>query len=408
MMTKVISAKSAGEAWLKVIRLVYESGGQVRDGSELLNEVLNAVVEVENAQTIDDIIERFSDRDMITWMKSNFFVQEEIPEFGFSYAQRLRDFQHVDQIKGVIDRLRRNPEAKSATISLLMPGADSKHVPCITTLDFKQRGGKLHLIAFVRSQDVARKLHADILVLGEIQKEVASSLGVEAGSVILHVASAHIYHKDLPFVERILKEAMPTSEGTPGKMGMTVTYVSRNKAKIEETTRTLARFGIRVIAKQVGFLELQDDNIENVVRHKLEEAAKVIKGPVLVDDTGVFLAAYDKFPGALAGYVLRSLGYKGFLNLLNNEERNVTLETVAAIHIPGNGTKVFKGECRGRITESPTGVDNNAFPLDRLFIPEGESRTFAEMDFEEKSKYSARVRALELLGRYLIEAVATR
>lgn len=407
MMTKVISAKSVGEAWLKVIRLVYESGGQVRDGSELLNEVLNAVVEVENAQTIDDIIERFSDRDMITWMKSNFFVQEEISEFGFSYAQRLSNYRGIDQIKGVIDRLRRNPEAKSATVSLLMPGADNKHVPCITTLDFKQRAGKLHLIAFVRSQDIARKLHADILALGEMQRKVASNLSVAPGSLTLHVASAHIYHKDFPFVERILKEVMPTSEGTPGKMRMTVTYVSRNKAKIEEATRALAKFGIQVTARHLDFTELQDDNIENVVRHKLEEAAKVIKGPVLVDDTGVFLAAYDKFPGALAGYVLRSLGYKGFLNLLNNEDRNVTLETVAAIHIPGTGTEVFKGECRGRITESPTGMDNNAFPLDRLFIPEGESRTFAEMDFEEKSKYSARVRALELLGRYLIGAAAT-
>lgn len=402
-MTRVISGKTAGEAWLKVIRFVSQSGGQVRDGSELLNEILNVVVEVEDAQTMDDTIKQFSDREMITWMKSNFFVQEEIPEFGFSYAQRLRDFQHVDQIKAVIERLRRNPEAKSATISLLMPGADSKHVPCITTLDFKQRGGKLHLIAFVRSQDIARKLHADILVLGEIQKEVASSLDVAPGSLTLHVASAHIYHKDLPFVERILKEAMPTSEGAPGKMGMTVTYVSRNKAKIEETTRTLAKFGIQVIAKQVDFTELQDDNIENVVRHKIQEAAKVIEGPVLVDDTGVFLAAYDKFPGALAGYVLRSLGYKGFLNLLNNEDRNVTLETVAAIHIPGTGTKVFKGECRGRIAESPTGMDNNAFPLDRLFIPDGGSKTFAEMDFKEKSKYSARVKALDLLGNYLLE-----
>ena len=168
IMSKVVSGKTAGEAWLKVVKLVYESDGQVTDGSELLNEVLNVVVEVEDAQVIDDTIERFSDRDMISWMKSNFLVQEEIPEFGFSYAQRLRDYQHVDQIKGVIDRIRRNPEAKSATISLLMPGADIRHVPCIPTLDFKQRSGKLHLIAFVRSQDVARKLHADILALARV------------------------------------------------------------------------------------------------------------------------------------------------------------------------------------------------------------------------------------------------
>lgn len=403
-MTNVIAVKTAGEAWLKVVRLVFESGGQVRDGSELLNEVLNIVVEVENAQTIDDTIERFSDRDMITWMKSNFFSQEEILDFGFSYAQRLRDYQGIDQIQGVIDRLHRNPEAKSATISLLMPVADNKHVPCITTLDFKQRGGELHLIAFVRSQDIARKLHADILTLGEIQKEVASTLGVATGSLILHVASAHIYHRDFPFVEQVLKEAAPRSESISSKKGMTITYVSRNKAKIEEVTRTLAKFGIQVIPRHLDFTELQDDDIENVVTHKLEEAVKVINGPVLVDDTGVFLAAYDKFPGALAGYVLRSLGYKGFLNLLNNEERKVTLETVAAIHIPGTGTKVFKGRCLGRIAESTSGAGNNAFPLDRLFIPDGESKTFAEMDSEEKSKYSARVKALELLGKYLKRA----
>jgi XTP/dITP diphosphohydrolase len=406
-MTRVISAKTAGEAWLKVVRLVYESDGRVRDGSELLNEVLNVVVEVEDAQVIDDTIERFSDRDMISWMKSNFLVQEEIPEFGFSYAQRLRDYQHVDQIKGVIDRIRRNPEAKSATISLLMPGADIRHVPCISTLDFKQRGGKLNLIAFVRSQDVARKLDADILALGEVQKEAASGVGVAPGSLTLHVASAHIYHRDLPFVEHVLRETTPSSKPPCDNAGIAITYVSRNKAKIEEATRTLGRFGIQVISKQLDFLELQDDDIENVVRHKVEQAAKIIKQPVVVDDTGVFLSAYEKFPGALAGFVLRSLGYKGFLNLLNNEDRTATMETAAAIHIGDIGTKIFRGKCIGRIAVSLYGRGNNAFPFDRLFIPEGETRTFAEMDFEEKSRYSARVRALELLGKYLIESVAT-
>ena len=408
MTIRVISAKTASEAWLKVVSLVYESDSQVRDGPELLNEVLNVVIEVEDAQAIDDTINQLCDRDMITWMRSNFFVQEEIREFGFSYAQRLRNYQNVDQIKGVVERLRKNPEAKSATISLLMPGADTRHVPCIATLDFKQRGGKLKLIAFVRSQDIARKLHADILILGELQKEVASSLGVTPGSLTLHVASAHIYHRDLAFVQRVLEERPESRKAVPKDAGISITYVSRNKAKIEEATRTLGRFGIQVFSKNLDFLELQDDDIENVVRHKAEEAAKVIKGPVVVDDTGVFLGAYEKFPGVLAGFVLRSLGYKGFLNLLNNEDRTATMETAAAIYIRDVGTKVFRGTSLGRISLSVHGRGNNAFPFDRLFIPEGETRTFAEMDFEEKCGYSARVRALELLGKYLIEAVVTR
>ena len=84
------------------------------------------------------------------------------------------------------------------------------------------------------------------------------------------------------------------------------------------------------------------------------------------------------------------------------------METAAAIYIRDVGTKVFRGTSLGRISLSVHGRGNNAFPFDRLFIPEGETRTFAEMDFEEKCGYSARVRALELLGKYLIEAVVTR
>jgi len=46
----------------------------------------------------------------------------------------------------------------------------------------------------------------------------------------------------------------------------------------------------------------------------------------------------------------------------------------------------------GAIIDAPRGA--NGFGYDPIFVPDGESRTFAEMSSEEKNKISHRARAL--------------
>ncbi len=54
-------------------------------------------------------------------------------------------------------------------------------------------------------------------------------------------------------------------------------------------------------------------------------------------------------------------------------------------------------KCRGTIAGAPRG--SGGFGWDRLFVPEGDTRTFAEMEPAEKDRVSHRRRAWEALAR---------
>jgi len=139
-------------------------------------------------------------------MQNNFFNQEPVDNWGYSYSQRLFNYNKINQIKMVIKQLKNNPLAKSAVITLTKPGFDSRHVPCLTTLDFKIRNRKLLLTCFARSQDIYKKMYADILCLAKIQKEVADKLNTKIGALYLNIVSAHIYQGDFAKARRFLKK----------------------------------------------------------------------------------------------------------------------------------------------------------------------------------------------------------
>ena len=72
--------------------------------------------------------------------------------------------------------------------------------------------------------------------------------------------------------------------------------------------------------------------------------------------------------------------------------RNATV-TTALGYCDKRGPRVFTGEVHGEISQTPRG--DNGFGYDDIFIPDGQSKTFAEMDDTEKDKHSMRQRAVQ-------------
>ena len=62
-------------------------------------------------------------------------------------------------------------------------------------------------------------------------------------------------------------------------------------------------------------------------------------------------------------------------------------------------THIFEGVINGTISAEKKGIDG--FGYDPIFIPEGETRTFAEMTLEEKNQQSHRARAFEKMVSFL-------
>ena len=204
---KMLRVESIGEAWIKSCDIILKEGVNIKDGSEGLKEVMHLIIEITKPDEKDEIIEKHGNKKMIEWMLSNFFQKLTIRELGNakSYRSRLFDYKGKNQIEWVVKKLKRKPESKSATISLLIPNEDESYIPCVSLLDFKIRNNKLVLTTLCRSIDFGSKAFANLIALAKLQKLVAGELGVQKGEMIFHVVSAHIYEKDVERVKQILK-----------------------------------------------------------------------------------------------------------------------------------------------------------------------------------------------------------
>ena len=184
---------------------IYNNGTPIKDGEQNLRELLSVLVSVDEPTVIDEEIKIHGDVNMISWMNDNFLSLKEVDNWGYSYGQRMYDFDgHYNQFEKIAEKLIKNPESKSATISFMYPGHDDKHMPCIVALDFKIRNGRLNGSAFFRSQDAGKKFYADIMCMGEILRRLAERINLPVGELNIFIASLHIYENDFEMVEGII------------------------------------------------------------------------------------------------------------------------------------------------------------------------------------------------------------
>lgn len=124
------------------------------------------------------------------------------------------------------------------------------------------------------------------------------------------------------------------------------------------------------------------------------------------DDTGLEVDALNGAPGVYsaryAGEAKNSLDNMALLlkNMSGKQNRKARFRTVIALILDGK-EYLFEGVVNGTIAEEPRGTAG--FGYDPLFVPDGYSTTFAEMDSEAKNAISHRGRAVEKLAAFLLK-----
>ena len=172
----------------------------------------------------------------------------------------------------------------------------------------------------------------------------------------------------------------------------TVTLVTSNESKVKEAKGVLR--GWNVLHMNVDVQEIKTSSMEETIVSKAKTAYHMIKKPVLVEDTGLFLDAYPGFPGTYTKFCIRLLGMDGILRLLQGKIRTAKFETWLAWY-DGRTLRVFQGASKGRIAEKSGKASEKKLPYDSIFIPEGDKRTYSEMSKDEKAKTSHRAKAFE-------------
>ena len=205
-------------AWLACLGWVLDRGRDIADDGVVLKESLNVTISARTCAA-DDLETVGAGPDRLHLMIEKYESLAVLPMYEMSYGKLFRKHAGVDQIDWLVRRLKRRPEAKSATIGFHTPGDEV--LSCISLVDCKLREGKLHLNAVFRSQNVFGSQPGNACALRRIQAGIANDIGVPPGVLTLHILSAHIYERDLDAARRVVsagsaRHGLPVSGGHDG------------------------------------------------------------------------------------------------------------------------------------------------------------------------------------------------
>jgi thymidylate synthase len=203
----VVEAPSLGEGWLAVSREILEHGDIAGYDGQTTRELALLTLAVERPDSADPLIAELGDPGWLDWMHRNFFDHAAVPELGNarSYAARLFDYAGSgrDQLAWVVERLRGDPEARSATITTFEPLSDASYIPCVSMLDFWLRNGAVELVVYAHSLDFGKKAYGNLVELAYLAEHVAGELGRQVGPLVVHAKSAHVYEPEWPVMAEL-------------------------------------------------------------------------------------------------------------------------------------------------------------------------------------------------------------
>lgn len=146
--------------------------------------------------------------------------------------------------------------------------------------------------------------------------------------------------------------------------------------------------------------------MDDISKRKCQEAAKIIQGPVIVEDTCLCFNALSGLPGPYIKWFLEKLGPEGLFRMLAGWEDKSAQAVCTFAYCSGDPEQVvlYKGITEGDIVE-PRGT--REFGWDPCFQPKGYNQTYAEMPKDEKNKISHRRKALDKLRLSFTQKVET-
>lgn len=190
---------------------------------------------------------------------------------------------------------------------------------------------------------------------------------------------------------------------------MKLIFATNNPNKVKEI-KVATGHRVDVVSLKEAGIDVDIPEPYDTLRENAEAKARTIYKMTFEDcfseDTGLEVDALNGAPGV---HTARYAGEQkddaaNIALLLDNMEgktdRKARFHTVIYLIYEGQH-HIFEGVCEGRIADHAIG--NDGFGYDPVFIPDGDTRTFAEMTMAEKAKYSHRKKALEKLIAFLLK-----
>jgi XTP/dITP diphosphohydrolase len=175
-----------------------------------------------------------------------------------------------------------------------------------------------------------------------------------------------------------------------------------NQVKIREISEIFPSSDWELKFLKASIMEILSEDVEEVIRAKAAEAYKICRVPVIVEHGALSIDYFNGFPGALSKPMWDLMNDK-ICKLIPVGEPRTCKVLSGVCYCNGKIRIVVVGETKGEV--SSEGRGSNGFQWDPIFIPDGETRTYAEMSQSEKLKFS---QAAKAYNKLIVELKAKR
>ena len=180
-----------------------------------------------------------------------------------------------------------------------------------------------------------------------------------------------------------------------------ISFVTGNVGKLREV-ESLLQGRVSFEAVKLDLVEIQGPDCATICIEKAKEAFRLLKRPVLIEDSGLSFDALQGLPGPYIKWFYDKIGNDGLYKMLQGFPSKSAWASCTFTLCLGDGEMYsFEGRIQGTIVE-PAG--EGGFGWDPLFKPlNGGGKTYAEMSAEEKNLISHRSVALSKLVEFLLK-----
>ncbi len=187
----------------------------------------------------------------------------------------------------------------------------------------------------------------------------------------------------------------------------TIIFATNNQNKVAEV-RSILDQKFQILSLKEAGIKIDIPEPYNSLEENAREKARVIHNLTQMDcfaeDTGLEVESLNGEPGVKsARYAGENRSFENNIDkllskLAGEKNRHAQFRTIICLICNGK-EKIFEGICKGIIIAERKGI--SGFGYDPVFIPEGSTKTFAEMSMLEKNIFSHRKKAMEKLTAYL-------
>ena len=300
----VIRGKTVAEAWLKILdhilKFGHESGTHYDD---MQKEIVNLMSVISDEDPNNLNVPEFFPSD-----KQH--VNEYIPRMTkdlpggtskneYTYGSRMRSWFGIDQVKGAIEKLVREPVSRAVVISLWDTVKDLTlgGSPCLNHIWIRINDNKLFMTCIFRSHDMFEGYPENALALRVLQEEIrkeveqgkkakGQEIDLKLGNLIILSQSAHIYDDSWERCQKIVDMYLPRYAGLLSEFdprGNLIISTEEDEIVVEHTSPTRETLGIyrAKSAEQIRDI-LVKENIISLVPHALDIGLELMKAEMAI------------------------------------------------------------------------------------------------------------------------------